>query len=84
MLSYLSALTIADALCSRNGRDQLWTNEGAYKPPAPGDEYPPDLDDYPEFGQGWMNEEGVRIDMSHRLIPKVPLRSALKQPKALS
>jgi hypothetical protein len=26
-----------------------------------------------------MNEEGVRIDMAHRLIPKAPLRSALKQ-----
>ena len=27
-----------------------------------------------------MNEEGVRIDMQHRLMPKV-LRSALKRPK---
>ena len=26
-----------------------------------------------------MNEEGVRIDMQHRLIPKPPLRSALKR-----
>ncbi|KAF9008324.1 hypothetical protein BDQ17DRAFT_1188697, partial [Cyathus striatus] len=59
--------------------DQLWTNEGAYKPAAPSYEYPPDLDDYPEYGQGWMNEEGTRIDMGHRLIPKAPLRSALKQ-----
>jgi hypothetical protein len=25
-----------------------------------------------------MNEEGVRIDMQHRLIPAAPLRSALK------
>lgn len=62
-------------------RDQLWTNEGAYKPPAPGMEYPIDLNDYPEYGHGWQNEEGVRIDMRHRLIPKQPLRSALKSPK---
>ncbi|KAL0957915.1 hypothetical protein HGRIS_000096 [Hohenbuehelia grisea] len=60
--------------------DQLWTNEGAYKPPADGGEYPVDLDGYPEYGQGWMNEEGMRIDMEHRLVPKVPLKSALKQP----
>lgn len=26
-----------------------------------------------------MNEEGVRIDMQHRLVPKAPLRSALKR-----
>ncbi|KAF8191242.1 hypothetical protein BJ912DRAFT_964649 [Pholiota molesta] len=48
--------------------DQLWTNDGAYK-------------EYPEPGEGWMNEECVRIDLSHRLIPKPPLRSALKQTK---
>ena len=59
--------------------DQLWTNDGAYKPPAQGQEYPPDLDSYPEYNTGWQNEEGVRIDMQHRLIPKQPLRSALKQ-----
>ncbi len=41
-------------------------------------EYPLDLEDYPEHGEGWMNEHGVRIDMNHRLVPKVPLRSALK------
>jgi hypothetical protein len=59
--------------------DQLWTNDGAYRPPAQGQEYPPDLDCYPEYNFGWQNEEGVRIDMHHRLIPKQPLRSALKQ-----
>ena len=58
--------------------DQLWTNDGAYKPPAQGQEYPADLDGYPEFNIGWQNEEGVRIDMGHRLIPKQPLRSVLK------
>ncbi|KAF9527698.1 hypothetical protein CPB83DRAFT_749381, partial [Crepidotus variabilis] len=57
--------------------DQLWTNDGGYRPPT-SQEYPPDLDEYPDYGEGWMNEEGVRIDMSHRLVPKVPLRSALK------
>ncbi|PPQ71503.1 hypothetical protein CVT24_006467 [Panaeolus cyanescens] len=62
--------------------DQLWTNDGAFKPPPSGQEYPPDLDDYPEQGEGWMNEEGTRIDVDHRLVPKMPLRSALKQPKA--
>jgi hypothetical protein len=60
-------------------RDQLWTNEGAYKPASSDEDFPPDLVEYPERGQGWMNEEGVRIDMAHRLIPKAPLRSALKQ-----
>ncbi|KAG6833061.1 hypothetical protein H0H87_011805 [Tephrocybe sp. NHM501043] len=58
--------------------DQLWTNDGAYKPPPAGHEYPPDLESYPEHGDGWMNEHGVRIDMGHRLIPKAPLKSALK------
>ncbi|KAL0578770.1 hypothetical protein V5O48_003223 [Marasmius crinis-equi] len=62
--------------------DQLWTNGGSYRTCPTGQEYPPDLDSYPEFGEGWMNEEGVKIDMMHRLIPKVPKRSALKQPRA--
>ncbi|KAJ3791772.1 hypothetical protein GGU11DRAFT_661913, partial [Lentinula aff. detonsa] len=57
--------------------DQLWTNGGAFRSPTGGG-YPPDLDGYPEYGEGWMNEEGTRIDMAHRLIPKAPLRSALK------
>ncbi|KAF8156588.1 hypothetical protein B0H34DRAFT_467465 [Crassisporium funariophilum] len=61
--------------------DQLWTNDGAYKPPAEGQEYPPDLEDYPDHGDGWMNEENIRIDLGHRLVPKPPLRSALKQAK---
>ncbi|RPD55581.1 hypothetical protein L227DRAFT_566541 [Lentinus tigrinus ALCF2SS1-6] len=64
--------------------DQLWTNDGQYKMPEPGTEYPPDLAHYPEPNAGWMNEEGVRIDMQHRLIPKQPLRSALKRAKPLS
>ncbi|KAF4579761.1 hypothetical protein EYR36_001580 [Pleurotus pulmonarius] len=59
--------------------DQLWTNDGSYKPASPGEEFPVDLDSYPEYGVGWMNESGIRIDMEHRLIPKAPLRSALKQ-----
>ena len=63
-------------------RDQLWTNGGAFRSPPEGREYPPDLNEYPEYGQGWMNEEGVRIDMAHRLIPKPPLRSALKVKRA--
>ncbi|KAJ3904912.1 hypothetical protein F5879DRAFT_800737 [Lentinula edodes] len=58
--------------------DQLWTNGGAFRSPPGGEEYPLDLDGYPDFGEGWMNEEGTRIDMAHRLIPKAPLRSALK------
>ncbi|KAI0360319.1 hypothetical protein OH77DRAFT_1392366 [Trametes cingulata] len=62
--------------------DQLWTNDGQFKMPEPGQEYPPDLAHYPEPNTGWMNEEGVRIDMQHRLVPKRPLRSALKQPKS--
>ncbi|KAF9818060.1 hypothetical protein IEO21_03021 [Rhodonia placenta] len=61
--------------------DQLWTNDGKYKSPEPGTEYPPDLTGYPEPSCGWMNEEGVRIDMEHRLVPKPPLRSVLKRPK---
>ncbi|KAH7912756.1 hypothetical protein BJ138DRAFT_737627 [Hygrophoropsis aurantiaca] len=59
--------------------DQLWTNEGAYRPAPHGQEYPPDLDDYPEPGEGWQNEEGVRIDLRHRRIPRIPVRPALKQ-----
>lgn len=58
--------------------DQLWTNEGAYRPAMPQEEFPPDLDSYPDAGEGWMNEEGKRIDMKHRLVPKPPLRSVLK------
>ncbi|OCH86013.1 hypothetical protein OBBRIDRAFT_762042 [Obba rivulosa] len=61
--------------------DQLWTNDGKYKSPEPGKEYPPDLAGYPDPSSGWMNEEGTRIDMQHRLIPKPPLRSALKRPR---
>ncbi|KAF8633071.1 hypothetical protein AX15_001522 [Amanita polypyramis BW_CC] len=64
--------------------DQLWTNDGIYMPVPAGQEYPPDLDDYPEYGEGWMSEKGVRIDMGHRLIPKTPLRPALKQTPARS
>ena len=32
----------------------------------PGQEYPQDLANYPDYGEGWMNEEGMRIDMQHR------------------
>ncbi|EIN09097.1 hypothetical protein PUNSTDRAFT_126220 [Punctularia strigosozonata HHB-11173 SS5] len=59
--------------------DQLWTNDGGYRGPLPGEEYPLDLAEYPDVGEGWMNEDGMRIDMSHRLIPKLPARSALKR-----
>ncbi|KAI0687701.1 hypothetical protein BC835DRAFT_1419725 [Cytidiella melzeri] len=61
--------------------DQLWTNDGKYRSPEPGQEYPPDLANYPDPSEGWMNEECVRIDLLHRLIPKPPLRSALKRAK---
>ncbi|KAI0765182.1 hypothetical protein C8Q74DRAFT_1034955 [Fomes fomentarius] len=64
--------------------EQLWTNDGQFKLPEPGQEYPPDLAHYPEPNSGWMNEEGVRIDMQHRLIPKQPLRPALKRSKPLN
>lgn len=60
-------------------RDQLWTNDGVFVAADPGTEYPIDLNEYPEPGNGWQNEEGVRIDMQHRLIPKAPLRPALKR-----
>ncbi|KAF9226219.1 hypothetical protein BS17DRAFT_807064 [Gyrodon lividus] len=59
--------------------DQLWRNDGSYKPPAPGEDYPEDLDDYPEPSEGWQNEDGVRIDLNRRLIPKAPPRSVLKR-----
>ncbi|CAG7847178.1 SubName: Full=Uncharacterized protein {ECO:0000313/EMBL:CCA66753.1} [Serendipita indica DSM 11827] len=52
--------------------DQLWTNAGHYKPAV--EEYPPYLRDYPDVGEGWMNEHGVRISMSHRRIPDPPPR----------
>lgn len=60
-------------------RDELWTNDGLYKPVEPGTEFPADLNDYPDPTAGWMNEIGVRIDMQHRLLPKILPRSALKQ-----
>ncbi|KIJ63087.1 hypothetical protein HYDPIDRAFT_188641 [Hydnomerulius pinastri MD-312] len=59
--------------------DQLWRNDGSYKPPAPGEEYPIDLDDYPEPTEGWQNEEGTRIDLGRRLIPKALPRGVLKR-----
>ncbi|KAH0834714.1 hypothetical protein J3R83DRAFT_10262 [Lanmaoa asiatica] len=59
--------------------DQLWRNDGSYKPPAPGEDYPEDLDDYPEPSEGWQNEDGVRIDLNRRLIPKAAPRSVLKR-----
>ena len=31
-----------------------------------------------------MNEDGVRIDIWHRLIPKQPLRPALKRPRQVT
>ena len=34
---------------------------GDYRPTVPEQEYPPD------YGEGWMNEEGMRIDVQHRL-----------------
>jgi hypothetical protein len=75
--------TIANVIfCDRS--DQLWTNKGDYRPAPPGQEYPQDLANYPDYGEGWMNEEGVRIDMQHRLVPKAPLRSALKRPRQMS
>jgi len=42
------------------------------------------LASYPDYGEGWMNEGGLRIDMQHRHIPKPPLRSALKRPRQMS
>ncbi|KAF9788549.1 hypothetical protein BJ322DRAFT_1001268 [Thelephora terrestris] len=60
--------------------DQLWTNDGLYKPAEPGQDYPEDLADYPDPTVGWMNEVGMIIDLQHRLIPKTPPRSALKRP----
>ncbi|KAI9568020.1 hypothetical protein HD554DRAFT_1999734, partial [Boletus coccyginus] len=59
--------------------DQLWRNDGSYKPPAPGEDYPEELDDYPEPFEGWQNEDGVRIDVNRRLIPKAPPRPVLKR-----
>ena len=56
-----------------------WTDDGLVHPAPPDQQYPADLDDYPEHGEGWQNEDGVRIDMEHRRVPKVPRRSALKQ-----
>jgi hypothetical protein len=67
------------SLLTRYFSDQLWTNDGLFRPVTPDQQYPPDLDDYPEHGEGWQNEDGVRIDMEHRRVPKVPRRSALKQ-----
>ena len=78
---YCFFICIEKSILINLSSDQLWTNDGVYKPSSAGEEYPPEFDDYPEHGDGWMNEENTRIDMSHRLIPKPPLRSALKQTK---
>ncbi|KAK7685053.1 hypothetical protein QCA50_011890 [Cerrena zonata] len=59
--------------------DQLWTNDGRFKIPKKGQEYPPDLSNYPEANVGWMNENGVRIDMQHRLVVPPPPRPCLKR-----
>jgi len=59
--------------------DQLWNNNGAFRPASESNVYPPDLRNYPEPGMGWMNEEGTQIDMKRRLVRKKPLRSALKK-----
>lgn len=62
--------------------DRLWSNNGMYKASRPGCEYPPQLAHYPDYGEGWMNEEGVCIDMNHRRVTKFckPLpKSALKK-----
>ena len=59
--------------------DQLWDNEGGYAPAPEHDKYPLDLHDYPEPGTGWVNEDGVQIDMKRRIVRKKPLRSALKK-----
>ena len=40
----------------------------------------PDLADYSDDGEGWMNEEGARIDMHHQHTAKLPLRPVLKHP----
>ncbi|KAF8520931.1 hypothetical protein BU17DRAFT_88513 [Hysterangium stoloniferum] len=58
--------------------EQLWDNDGSYAAARENDMYPPDLRGYPEPGEGWMNEEGVMIDMKRRLMRK-RLRSALKK-----
>ena len=56
-----------------------YTFPGLYVEPERGCEFPLDLSEYPEPGVGWQNEEGIRIDTQHRLIPKVPKRPALKR-----
>jgi len=48
--------------------DQLWCNDGRYK--AAIEEYPHYLRDYPDVGEGWMNEHGIRISMTHRRMPE--------------
>jgi hypothetical protein len=62
--------------------DRLWSNSGLYKAARPGCEYPPELAHYPDYGEGWMNEEGDCIDMNHRRVAKFcrpPPKSALKK-----
>ncbi|KIJ27342.1 hypothetical protein M422DRAFT_37823 [Sphaerobolus stellatus SS14] len=58
--------------------DQLWNNDGAYRPAPEHGAYPPDLRGYPEPGVGWMNEEGVQIDTKRRLVRR-KLKPALKK-----
>lgn len=58
--------------------DQLWDNDGSYVAALEREQYPADLQNYPEPGRGWMNEEGTVIDMKRRLIRK-KLRPVLKK-----
>ena len=62
--------------------DRLWSNNGMYKAARPGCEYPPHLAHYPDYGMGWMNEEGACIDMNHRRVTrfcKPPPKGVLKK-----
>jgi len=52
--------------------DQLWCNDGRFK--AAVQEYPRHLRDYPDVGEGWMNEHGVRISITHRRMPEQSAR----------
>jgi len=62
--------------------DQLWDNDGTYMPAHDDETYPSDLQDHPEPGTGWMNEEGMKIDMKLRIVRK-KARPALKKAQTM-
>jgi len=62
-LSFTAMTVLIPSLRSPYSHGPTLDKQGKYKPVAPGHAYPPNLANYSDYGEGWMNEEGTRIDM---------------------